>query len=102
MKDDDDVVEIAKRNPFTDKKTQYKPIVRATTPPEEPHFPSCPTCDLTKLITKQTFQIKNLDKHLTEAHTKINALQTELNKFLNDPEFQTIMQYQKMKRQRKQ
>lgn len=58
--------------------------------------------DISSQYNKELSKNKLLRRDLNNAHAEIAALRLELAQYKNDPEFLSIMQYQKMKRQRKQ
>jgi hypothetical protein len=58
--------------------------------------------DINAQYSKELSKNKLLRRDLNNAHAEIAALRLELAQYKNDPEFLSIMQYQKMKRQRKQ
>lgn len=58
--------------------------------------------DLNRQLANEQTKSKTLHRELNNAHSEIKILRAELANYKNDPEFLTIIQYQKMKRQRKQ
>ena len=58
--------------------------------------------DINAQYSRELSKNKLLRRDLNNAHTEIAALRLELAQYKNDPEFLSIIQYQKMKRQRKQ
>ncbi len=57
--------------------------------------------DLQRQLVNEQTRNKTLHRDLNNAHAEIKTLRNELIQYKSDPEFQTILQYQKMKRQRK-